>query len=57
LTARQIAPKLKIIARAGSEEAKIKFAAAGANTVEAPYETGACIMAHRNFTSDGDQLS
>ncbi len=47
LTARQIAPTLNIIARAGSEGAKIKLAAAGANTVEAPYEIGASNMAQR----------
>jgi voltage-gated potassium channel len=47
LTARQIAPNLNIIARAGSEGAKAKLAAAGANTVEAPYEIGASNMAQR----------
>lgn len=47
LSARQIAPNLKIIARAGSEAAKRKLAAAGANTVEAPYEMGAATMAQR----------
>lgn len=47
LTARQLAPDLIIIARAGSEGAKAKLAAAGANTVEAPYETGAATMAQR----------
>lgn len=47
LTARQLAPTLKIIARAGSEAAKAKLAAAGANTVEAPYEIGAVTMAQR----------
>lgn len=47
LSARQIAPNLKIIARAGSEGAKRKLAAAGANTVEAPYEMGAATMAQR----------
>ena len=47
LTARQIAPRIKIIARAGSEGAKKKLAAAGANIVEAPYETGAASMAQR----------
>lgn len=47
LTARQLAPNLKIIARAGSEAAKAKLTAAGANTVEAPYETGAATMAQR----------
>ncbi len=47
LTARQLAPKLKIIARTGTEAAKVKLAAAGANTVEAPYEMGAASMAQR----------
>lgn len=47
LTARQLAPTLNIIARASSEVAKAKLAAAGANTVEAPYETGAAAMAQR----------
>ncbi|MCP4745865.1 MAG: potassium channel protein [Desulfobacteraceae bacterium] len=47
LTARQIAPNLQIFARAASEKAKVKLSAAGANTVEAPYETGAATMAQR----------
>ena len=47
LSARQLAPNLKIIARAGNEASKRKLAAAGANTVEAPYETGAATMAQR----------
>lgn len=47
LTARQLAPGIKIIARAGSEAAKAKLTAAGADTVEAPYETGAYTMAQR----------
>jgi voltage-gated potassium channel len=47
LTARQIAPHLEIIARAGHEAAKSKLTAAGANSVEAPYETGARTMAQR----------
>lgn len=47
LTARQLAPDLQIIARAGYEGAKAKLAAAGANSVEAPYETGAITMAQR----------
>ena len=47
LTGRQLAPRLNIIARAGTEPAKAKLAAAGANTVEAPYETGAAAMAQR----------
>lgn len=47
LTARQLAPALNIIARASGEIAKAKLAAAGANTVEAPYETGAAAMAQR----------
>ncbi len=47
LTARQLSPELNIIARAGREAAKTKLAAAGANIVEAPYETGAAAMAQR----------
>ncbi len=47
LTARQLAPHLSIVARAGSEAAKGKLKAAGANSVEAPYETGAATMAQR----------
>lgn len=47
LTARQLAPRLSIIARAGNDAAKVKLKAAGANTVEAPYETGAATMAQR----------
>jgi voltage-gated potassium channel len=47
LTARQLDPDLYIIARAGNEAAKAKLAAAGANSVEAPYETGAATMAQR----------
>lgn len=47
LTARQLAPHIKIIARAGSDAAKAKLTAAGADTVEAPYENGAYTMAQR----------
>jgi voltage-gated potassium channel len=47
LTARQLAPKLLIIARASLEQAKSKLKAAGADTVESPYEMGAVSMAHR----------
>jgi len=47
LTARQLAPGLKIIARAGQEAAKNKLKAAGADSVESPYEMGAASMAHR----------
>jgi voltage-gated potassium channel len=47
LTARQLAPELFIIARASQEEAKSKLKAAGADTVESPYEMGAVSMAHR----------
>ena len=47
MTARQIAPQLLIIARASKEEAKSKLKAAGADTVESPYEMGAVSMAHR----------
>ncbi len=47
LTGRQLSSHLNIIARAGNDAAKAKLAAAGANTVEAPYETGAASMAQR----------
>ncbi len=47
LSARQLAPDLNIVARASNESAKAKLAAAGANTVEAPYEIGAATMAQR----------
>jgi len=47
LSARQLAPDLNIIARAGHEAAKNKLRAAGANSVESPYEMGAASMAHR----------
>ena len=38
LTARQLSPDLKIIARAGQEASKNKLRAAGADSVESPYE-------------------
>jgi voltage-gated potassium channel len=47
LTARQLAPHLLIIARAGRDEAKNKLRAAGANIVESPYEMGAFRLAQR----------
>jgi len=47
LTARQLDPDLIIIARASQEESKSKLRAAGANTVESPYDMGAASMAHR----------
>jgi len=47
LTARQLDPDLLITARASSEESKSKLRAAGANTVESPYDMGAKSMAHR----------
>lgn len=47
LTARQISPDLNIIARAGHEKSKAKLLAAGANTVESPYDKGAISMAQR----------
>jgi len=46
LTARQLAPQLTIIARASQEAVKRKFQAAGADSVESPYEMGAVSMAH-----------
>jgi len=47
LTARQLAPELTIIARASQEKSESKLKAAGADTVESPYEMGAVSMAHR----------
>jgi voltage-gated potassium channel len=47
LTARQLAPELYIMARAGQEASKSKLRAAGANSVESPYDTGAVSMAQR----------
>ncbi len=47
LTARQLHPDLYIIARAGTQEAKTKLRAAGANKVESPYDMGAVSMAMR----------
>jgi voltage-gated potassium channel len=47
LSARQLAPELNIIARASHQGAKNKLRAAGANSVESPYEMGAASMAHR----------
>ncbi len=47
LTARQLKPKLFIVARAGEVKSKDKLRAAGANKVESPYEMGAASMAQR----------
>jgi len=47
LTARQLNPKLFIMARAIYKESKTKLLAAGASAVESPYEIGAVSMAHR----------
>ena len=47
LTARQLSPELKIIARAGLESSKNKLKAAGADSVDSPYEMGAASMAQR----------
>lgn len=47
LTARQLAPELSIMARSSQEQSRIKLRAAGADTVESPYEIGAVSMAHR----------
>ena len=46
LSARQLAPELTIIARASQEAVKSKLQAAGADSVESPYEMGAVSMAH-----------
>lgn len=47
LTARQLAPRLMIIARASLEGSKNKLKAAGADIVESPYEMGAFRLAQR----------
>jgi voltage-gated potassium channel len=47
LTARQLSPELKIVARASLEASKNKLKAAGADSVESPYEMGAASMAQR----------
>ena len=47
LTARQLNPKIFIMARASQNESKSKLLAAGANRVESPYDMGAVSMAHR----------
>ena len=47
LTARQLNPKLYIMARAGRNESKSKLLSAGANKVESPYDMGAVSMANR----------
>lgn len=47
LTARQLNPNLDIIARAAKDQSKDKLKAAGATTVESPYEMGAHRMAQR----------
>jgi voltage-gated potassium channel len=46
LTARQLSPDLQIIARASHEGSKSKLKAAGADSVDSPYEMGAMSMAH-----------
>ncbi len=47
LTARQLNPDLYIVARASQSHAMPKLKAAGADTVESPYEMGAIRMAQR----------
>jgi voltage-gated potassium channel len=47
LSARQLAPELYIVARASQQGVKSKLRAAGANSVESPYEMGAASMAQR----------
>jgi voltage-gated potassium channel len=44
LTARQLNPKMLIMARASNESVKQKLLIAGANIVESPYDTGAASM-------------
>ena len=47
LTARQLAPNINIVARASDPAAVSKLKAAGADSVESPYELGARNMAQR----------
>ncbi|MBW1891993.1 MAG: potassium channel protein [Deltaproteobacteria bacterium] len=47
LTARQLAPDLNIMVRASRDSAKKKLMAAGATSVESPYEMGALRMAQK----------
>jgi len=47
LTARQLAPDLSIMARTSRESARKKLLAAGATSVESPYEMGALRMAQK----------
>jgi len=47
LTAKQLAPHIKVMARASGRSSKMKFKAAGADFVESPYEMGAVRMAQR----------
>ncbi len=47
LTARQLNPKIHIMARAESSNVKRKLFAAGADWVELPYDTGAAFMGHK----------
>jgi len=47
LTARQLNPRIFIVARASSKAAKSKLMAAGANRVDSPYDIGAVSMAQR----------
>ena len=47
LTAKQLAPQLKVMARASGRSSKMKFKAAGADFIESPYEMGAVRMAQR----------
>ncbi len=47
LTARQLNPKIYIVARSSHKATKSKLLAAGANRVESPYDIGAVSMAQR----------
>ncbi len=47
LTAKQLAPHIKVMARASGRSSKMKFKAAGADFIESPYEMGAVRMAQR----------
>ena len=47
LTARQLNPKILIMARSSYKETESKLRAAGANLVESPYDMGAASMAQK----------
>jgi len=55
LSARQLRPEMKIVARAAEEEAESKLIAAGANDVISPYKTSGRAMAQLALDSESRQ--